>query len=42
MVFITPRVTNAGSENLPSAERLWRDQLSKTVADQPGFSAPTP
>jgi type IV pilus assembly protein PilQ len=42
MVFITPRVTSAGSENLPSAERLWRDQLSKTVADQPGFTAPTP
>jgi type II secretory pathway component GspD/PulD (secretin) len=35
MVFITPRLTSAGSANLPSAEQLWRDQLGKTVADQP-------
>jgi type II secretory pathway component GspD/PulD (secretin) len=42
MVFITPRLTSAGSENLPTAERLWRDQLSKTVADQPIFNVPTP
>lgn len=30
MVFITPRVIAAGSENLPMAEQLWRDQLKKT------------
>lgn len=30
MVFITPRVVAAGSENLPNAEQLWREQLRKT------------
>jgi len=30
MVFITPRVVVGGSENLPSAEQLWREQLKKT------------
>jgi type IV pilus assembly protein PilQ len=35
MVFITPRLTSAGSTNLPSAEQLWRDQLDKTAGDQP-------
>jgi type IV pilus assembly protein PilQ len=30
MVFITPRVADAGSTNLPSAEQLWRDQMKKT------------
>jgi type IV pilus assembly protein PilQ len=35
MVFITPRLTSAGSTNLPSAEQLWRDQLGKTAGDQP-------
>ena len=35
MVFITPRIAAGGSENLPSAEQLWRDQLSKTTPDQP-------
>jgi type IV pilus assembly protein PilQ len=30
MVFITPRVADAGSSNLPSAEQLWRDQMKKT------------
>lgn len=34
MVFITPRLTTAGSENLPTAEQLWRDQMRKTVNDQ--------
>jgi type IV pilus assembly protein PilQ len=42
MVFITPRLTSAGSTNLPSAEQLWRDQLSKTAADQPIPSIQTP
>ena len=27
MVFITPRLTSAGSENLPAAEQLWREQM---------------
>lgn len=30
MVFITPRIIAAGSENLPTAEQLWREQLKKT------------
>ncbi|MGH7835892.1 MAG: type IV pilus secretin PilQ, partial [Candidatus Binatia bacterium] len=30
MVFITPRIVASGSENLPSAEQLWRQQLKKT------------
>lgn len=42
MVFITPRLTSAGSANLPSAEQLWRDQLGKTAADQPIPPVQTP
>lgn len=34
VVFITPRIIAAGSENLPTAEQLWRDQLKKTDGDQ--------
>jgi type IV pilus secretin PilQ/predicted competence protein len=30
MVFITPRVAAGGSENLPTAEQLWREQMRKT------------
>ena len=30
IVFITPRIASAGSENLPSAEQLWRGQMKKT------------
>ncbi len=30
MVFITPRIVAGGSENVPSAEQLWRDHLKKT------------
>jgi type IV pilus assembly protein PilQ len=30
VVFITPRIMAAGSENLPTAEHLWRDQLKQT------------
>ncbi|MFQ5903962.1 MAG: type IV pilus secretin PilQ [Candidatus Binatia bacterium] len=30
MVFITPRIIAAGSEDLPSAEELWREQMKKT------------
>jgi type IV pilus secretin PilQ/predicted competence protein len=35
MVFITPRISSAGSENLPAAEQLWREQMKKTYSDQP-------
>ena len=34
VVFITPRVLAAGSENLPTAEQLWRDQLRQTQGTQ--------
>jgi type IV pilus secretin PilQ/predicted competence protein len=30
VVFITPRILAAGSENLPTAEQMWRDQLRQT------------
>jgi type IV pilus assembly protein PilQ len=30
VVFITPRVMAAGSENLPTAEQIWRDQMKQT------------
>jgi type IV pilus assembly protein PilQ len=30
MVFITPRIADAGSTNLPTAEQLWRDQMRRT------------
>lgn len=30
VVFITPRIIAAGSENLPTAEQIWRDQLRQT------------
>jgi type IV pilus assembly protein PilQ len=30
VVFITPRIMAAGSENLPTAEPLWREQLKQT------------
>ena len=36
VVFITPRVIAAGSENLPTAEQLWRDQLRQTQGAQAG------
>ena len=31
MIFITPRIIEGGSQDLPSAEQLWRDSLKKTV-----------
>ena len=39
VVFITPRIASAGSENLPSAEQLWREQIRKTQGEQ--ASAPS-
>jgi type IV pilus secretin PilQ/predicted competence protein len=41
VVFITPRVIAAGSENLPTAEQLWRDQLSQTQGTQAPQATPT-
>ncbi len=34
VVFITPRIASAGSENLPTAEQLWREQIRKTQGEQ--------
>jgi type IV pilus assembly protein PilQ len=34
VVFITPRIASAGSENLPTAEQLWRDNLKQTQGKQ--------
>ena len=30
VVFITPRIIAAGSENLPTADQIWRDQMKQT------------
>jgi type IV pilus assembly protein PilQ len=42
MVFITPRLTSAGSANLPAAEQLWREQMRQTEGGQANLSVPTP
>ncbi|HZD40754.1 MAG TPA: hypothetical protein VE131_08545, partial [Terriglobales bacterium] len=34
VVFITPRIAAAGSENLPTADQLWREQMKKTRGEQ--------
>ena len=34
VVFITPRIASAGSENLPTADELWREQMKKTQGEQ--------
>ena len=34
VVFITPRIAEAGSENLPMADELWREQMKKTQGEQ--------
>src|SRR3989337_1273257 len=35
VVFITPRVLSAGSENLPTADQMWRDRLRQTEGTAP-------
>ena len=35
VVFITPRIMGAGSENLPTAEQIWRDQMKQTDGTAP-------
>jgi type IV pilus secretin PilQ/predicted competence protein len=42
MVFITPRITSGGSENLPAAEQLWREQMKKTEGGKPSSQPTTP
>jgi len=39
VVFITPRVIASGSENLPTAEQLWRDQLKQTDGTAPATTS---
>jgi len=39
VVFITPRIMSAGSENLPTAEQLWRDQLKQTDGSAPATTS---
>jgi len=41
IVFITPRIAAAGSEHLPSAEQIWREQMKQTQGPQPA-SPPIP
>jgi type IV pilus assembly protein PilQ len=40
VVFITPRIADAGSENLPTADQLWREHMKKTQGEQ-AAAAPT-
>ena len=40
VVFITPRIIAAGSEDLPNADQLWRDQLKATQGRQAGSVNP--
>ena len=35
VVFITPRILASGSENIPTAEQLWRNQLKQTQGSAP-------
>ena len=42
VVFITPRIAVAGSENLPTADQLWREQMKKTRGDQAASVPPKP
>ena len=42
IVFITPRIASAGSETLPTAEELWREQMKKTQGEQAATTPPSP
>ena len=42
VVFITPRIASAGSENLPTADQLWREQIKKTQGEQAASTSPNP
>ena len=42
MVFITPRIASGGSENLPDAEQLWREQMKKTEGSKAGYRSINP
>jgi type IV pilus assembly protein PilQ len=42
VVFITPRILAAGSENLPTAEQIWRNQLKQTEGTVPTTTSQKP
>jgi type II secretory pathway component GspD/PulD (secretin) len=39
VVFITPRIIDAGAEDRPTAEQIWREQLKKTEGDKTALNA---
>ena len=41
-VFITPRVIASGSENLPTAEQIWREQMKQTDGRVPPVTSLIP
>jgi type IV pilus assembly protein PilQ len=42
VVFITPRIMAAGSENLPTAEQIWREQMKQTDGPAPAQTSLKP
>jgi type IV pilus assembly protein PilQ len=42
VVFITPRIADAGSENLPTADQLWREHMKKTQGEQETSASSNP
>jgi type IV pilus assembly protein PilQ len=42
VVFITPRIIASGSENLPTADQLWRDKLKQTDGTVPPVTSLNP
>ena len=42
VVFITPRIIASGSENLPTAEQIWRDQMKQTDGRCPPVTSLNP
>jgi type IV pilus assembly protein PilQ len=39
VVFITPRILSAGSENLPTADQIWRDKMKETDGTAPAATS---
>ncbi len=42
VVFITPRIIAAGATNLPTADQIWRDQMSQTSGQVPSVTTLNP
>ena len=42
VVFITPRIIASGSENLPTADQIWRDQMKQTDGAVPPVTSLNP